>query len=312
MEFTGSTASAYGNSLATKPIRMEWHQKDNSSHVLVPGQQPLALSVKLFDSVGRGSLVVGSEDFIELVICPSTGSSGVCTLSSANIPAINQRFNPLTGLSKIQAAVECAIGQIEMLFHVRVLGAEYIPKIVGRIACKHCDTGQRHVVHDDRGTWDCETCAPGTYSANHANLSASGFCFACPSSATCVNGANPIFGASKVTGAIEMEMPDESSGDYGTRKALAVKLEVDASKIVFLKPGQQRAENAAQNINFELFAETAQMAELIARLVAVGAVLGKTDIVSPPLAPGEVWEKVNGQHMLRYKRGKEPYCCMLQ
>jgi hypothetical protein len=66
VECSGTKLSAYGNFIATKPSQMKWHKKDNSSIqvVLIPGQQPLTLSVMLFDCVGQpeGSLVIGSED----------------------------------------------------------------------------------------------------------------------------------------------------------------------------------------------------------------------------------------------------------
>jgi len=68
---------------------------------LVPGQQMLSLAVMLFDR--QATLVKGSDDIIEVLICPIT--SDVCDLSSASVPAINQRFDSLTGLSNIQAAV---------------------------------------------------------------------------------------------------------------------------------------------------------------------------------------------------------------
>ena len=294
VEFKGSTSSAYGDSIATKPIRIEWHQKDNSSIALVPGQQPFAFVLKLFDSVGNGSLVIGSEDIIEVLICPVTGIADVCTLSSASIPAINQGFDPITGLSNIQADLECAIGQNEMSFQIRVVGAEYIEKITGRIVCKYCDTGQRRVVYDDRGTWDCETCGPDTYNAKHVSSAESGLCLACPPSGTCINGAPPMFGASKMTGVIALELLQGSNKDYVTRSALAAKLGVEAWTIVLSQKVLKQLEPTAQNITFELFTQTEQMAELAIRLTTVGTLLGETQVVSPLLALGEVWEEVVG------------------
>jgi len=303
IEFTGSKSSAYGygNFLATTPSRLQWHQKDNSSIVLVPGQQPLALSVKLFDSVGLpdGTLVIGSEHVVELLICPVTGVADVCTFSSASIPALNAGFHPDTGFSNIQQAVECAVGDIEMSFQIRVLGAEHIGKITGRISCTHCDAGQRRVLHDARGTWSCETCGPDTYiSANPVSQAESGICLACPPSAACVNGAPPIFGASKVTGEIEMELPDASNGDYVIRQALAAKLGVDASIIILLNQDQQRRD--MQKVAFELVADTAQMIELVSKLKAMGVVLsGDIESMASPSAEGEAWEQLAGQFILR-------------
>jgi len=302
VEFTGSKSSAYGygNFLATTPSRLQWHQKDNSSIVLVPGQQPLALSVKLFDSVDLpdGTLVIGSQDVIELLICPVTGVADVCTFSSASIPALNAGFHPKTGLSYIQQAVECAVGQNEMSFQILVLGAEYIGKIAGRISCTHCDIGQRRVLHDARGTWSCETCGPGTYiSANPVSQAESELCLACPPSAACVNGAPPIFGASKVKGEIEIEVLDVSKGDYVIRQALAAKLGVDATKIVFLGQSQQRRD--VRKVAFEFVAEKTQMTVLASRLTDLGAVLSGDIESMGPQSEGEMWEQVAGQFILR-------------
>jgi len=298
VEFTGSTSSAYGPRLATKPIRMECDQQVDSSILLVPGQQPLTLSVTLFDSVGNGSLVIGSEDVIEVLICSFTGVTDGCSFSNDNVLATNKAFNALTGLSSIQAAVECDIGQSDMAFQIRVLGAEYIEKIQGRIVCQPCDIGQRRDVHRARGTWNCETCGPDTYSANPASQAESGRCLACPPSATCVNGAPPIFGASKVTGEMEMELPEGDNGDYVLRKALAVKMGVDASKIV-LSSKQSQQRRAVQKVSFELVADTAQMQDLTSQLASLGLVLGGIQSVGPQTANGEVWEQIDGQFILR-------------
>jgi len=302
VEFTGSKSSeyGYGNFIATTPRRLVWHQKDNSSIVLVPGQQPLALSVKLFDSMGLpdGTLVIGSEDVIELLICPVLGFDNVCTFSSASMPLLIAGFHPYTGLSNIQQAVHCALGQNEMSFQIRVVGAAHIRKIAGRISCTHCDTGQRRVVHDDMRTWSCEMCGPDTYiSANPVSEAQSGLCVACPPSAACVNGAPPIFGASKVTGEIEMDLPDVSKGDYVIRQALAARLGVQAFKIVLLNQGPQRQD--VLKVAFMFVAERAQMPALALQLSALGAVLSG-DIESMGLqTEGETWENVAGQFILR-------------
>ena len=51
-------------------------------------------------------------------------------------------------------------------------------------------------------------------------------CSACPPSATRVNGAPPVFCASKVTGSAEVSVPADS-GDQAVREALAAKLAVE-------------------------------------------------------------------------------------
>ena len=280
VEFSGNAASSYGNTVATKAVSMVW-QGNTSILELVPGQQPLSLAVKLFDS--QGSLVKGSEDIIEVLICPVTAVE--CTVVSASIPPINQGFNFLTGLSSIEAAVECdAISKVEMVtemsFQIRVIGAEYIPRVSGRILCNMCKTGQRLITHDSRGTWSCEVCAPGTYNVNPFT----GECLACPSAAVCLHGV-PIFEASKATGTIEMELPD---GDL--QQALAVKIGVEAWQLTVLPLRRGPA-----TVSFELVAGAAQMSEL----AAAGLELGNIKPIGPQAAEGEVWEEVNGQFLLR-------------
>ena len=215
VEFAGNAASFYGNAVALKAVSMAWHEQGNTSIIeLVPGEQPLSLAVKLFDS--QGNLVKGSEDIIEVLICPV--SAVECTVSSASIPAINQGFNPLTGLSSIEAAVECnTVSKMEMVtemsFQIRVIGAEYIPRVSGRILCKMCKTGQRLITHDSRGTWSCEECGPGTYNVNPFT----GECFPCPLTAMCVHGV-PIFQAATVKGEIELSGLPKDGGKEATRK----------------------------------------------------------------------------------------------
>jgi len=185
---------------------------------LIPGQQMLSLAVMLFDR--QDTLVKASDDIIEVLICTITSDD--CDLSSASVPAINQRFDSLTGLSNIQAAVECVMKHTEMMFWISIVGADYIyknPKIFGCMRCTQCDTCQRIVVHDSRGTWNRETCGLDTYSANNVNRTESGECFACPPSAKCINGV-PIFGALKVTGEFEIELPEGSDGDYTIQRPL--------------------------------------------------------------------------------------------
>jgi len=297
VEFTGSKSSAYGNYIATKPSRMEWNYKDDlsiqDSIILIPGQQPLALSVKLFDSVGQpeGSLVVGSEDVIELLICPITADSDGCTFSSASIPALNKGFDRLTGISSVKQDVECALGQTEMAFQVRVSGADHLGKMIGVFVCQHCDIGQRRVLNDAKRTWKCEACGTDKYSANPSNVAESGLCLACPPSATCVHGAPPIFGASKVRGAIEMELLAGITEDYAIRQAVAAKLGVGASKIVLFDQVLQRRN--MKKISFELVAETGQMAALTSRLAICCGAVFSSDVKSVSLqTEGEKWEQV--------------------
>ena len=71
-------------------------------------------------------------------------------------------------------------------------------------------------------------------------------CSACPPSATRVNGAPPVFCASKVTGSAEVSVPADS-GDQAVREALAAKLGVEGWQISL--PSQQ-TRRAASNSGF--------------------------------------------------------------
>ncbi len=291
VEFAGNAAFSYGNDVATKGVSMAWHERGTTSIIeLVPGQRPLSLAVKLFDS--QGSLVKGSEDIIEVLICAVTDA---CTLSSASVPAVNQGFDFVTGLSNIKTNVECAAMSdmemvTEMLFQIRVIGAEFIPKVSGRIRCMMCRRGQRMVTYPSRGTWSCEVCGPDTYNLNPLT----GKCLVCPSSATCVNGV-PIFGASTVRGAIKMEMAAGSSDDE-TRDALADKMGIEVWHILLAQLSSQRS---SQKIEFTFVSNTTQIVDLTARLKSLGAELGDPEPLGPQLAAGEVWEEVDGSFLLR-------------
>ena len=80
----------------------------------------------------------------------------------------------------------------------------------------------------------CTACAVGRYNVNPLT----GLCLACPPSATCINGAPPLFGAERVTGTVEMELPDD--GDDALQQALAVKLGVETWQLTVL-PQQRRS-----------------------------------------------------------------------
>ena len=72
-----------------------------------------------------------------------------------------------------------------------------------------------------------------------------------------MNGAPPIFGATKVTGSVEIDLP-AGSGQQEVREALAKKLGVEAWQIRL--PVQTR--RAAQTIKFELVVAKDQVSEL--------------------------------------------------
>jgi hypothetical protein len=294
VELAGNSASAYGNNVATKATTMLYREGANRSIIeLVPGQELLSVAVKLYDS--HSSLIKGSEDIIEMIICPD--SKDACTALSSSLPAVAQGFNSQTGLSNIQAAVECALtGRVRMstmLFSIRVVGADHIDKISGRVLCNMCKKGQRMITHTSRGTWSCETCLPGTYSVEPLT----GVCFECPSSATCVNGV-PIFGASTAMGVIEMELAEGCSEDK-IRDSLSIRIGIDVWQITSILAHVQQQQRSSQKIEFTFVSNTTQIADLTARLKSLGAELGDPEPLGPQLAAGEVWEEIEGQYLLR-------------
>ena len=290
VEFARNSASSYGNTLATKAVSMVWHDQPNTSLIdLVPGQQPLSLTVQLVDS--QGNFVKGSKDIIEVLVCPTTGNEDVCTFSSASLPAVNQGFDPLTGLSVIEVAVECTtMGSQMMSFQVLVIGATYIPMISGRIQCNMCTKGQRMVRHASRDTWSCERCVTGTYNVEPLT----GKCLVCPSSAACVNGI-VLFEASSVRGTIEMEL-DDGMRDETARHALAARIGVEVWQIMVLT-AQVEQQRRTRRIEFTIVAEMAQISELASRIPSEieGVELDKPERFGPQIAKGEVWEVIEGQ-----------------
>ena len=141
-------------------------------------------------------------------------------------------------------------------------------------------------------TGACIQCEIGKYIVNPLT----GRCRTCPSAAMCVNGAPPLFGASKLRGSAQIEVPT-GSGDLAVREALAVKLGVEVWQVTL--PSQTR--RAARTITFELLASREQLSRLSTQLEANGVALDQTEasVIGQQAAPGEVWEQVAGEFLLR-------------
>ena len=139
----------------------------------------------------------------------------------------------------------------------------------------------------------CVQCSPGKYNGN----ALIDVCMACPPSAICFNGAPPLFGASKVAGAIELELPNDF-GDDAIKRAIAEKVGVEFWQIQVLPShGQQR--RSARSIPFELVADKMLMAALIQRIAVIGVSLGAIQAVGNLAAEGEVWAQVAGRYLLK-------------
>ena len=115
-------------------------------------------------------------------------------------------------------------------------------------------------------------------------------CSACPPSAMCVNGAPPVFGASKLTGSVEISVPADS-GDRAVREALAAKLGVEVWQVSL--PAQNR--RAARTITFELVATREQMSHLGSQLEALGVTLDEPQALGTQAVYGELWEELRPQ-----------------
>jgi predicted Zn-ribbon and HTH transcriptional regulator len=137
----------------------------------------------------------------------------------------------------------------------------------------------------------CVLCSPGKYSVK----ALTGVCLVCPPSATCFNGAPPLFGASKVAGALELELSND--GDDAKKSAIAAKLGVELWQILLPSQGAQRRN--ARSISFELVADKTLMTALAERITALGVSLGAIQAVGDLAAEGEVWEEVAGTYILR-------------
>ena len=120
---------------------------------------------------------------------------------------------------------------------------------VGSVLLLEPAIGSGQVSLTDPRPGACKVCDPGLYNVNPLT----GRCLACPSSATCRNGAPPLFGAQKVAGTVEMTLPD--GGDGEVLQALADKLGVEAWQlsvsVTDVVPQQQRRHSTRAGGNGE-------------------------------------------------------------
>ena len=187
-----------------------------------------------------------------------------------------------------------------------------------------CPVGWRMVVDDainqaGHRPGACTPCEPGTYIVK----ALTGVCLTCPPTATCINGAPPIFRARKATGAVDLVLPEDANSDHAIQQAVAAALGVEAWQIAVgsaalggqrrtIKLGQpagymsapehsgvQTRRRSVRRIAFVLFADAAQMAVLQSQLASMGIELGEAAAEGPQTPEGEVWEEVNGQYLLR-------------
>lgn len=143
-------------------------------------------------------------------------------------------------------------------------------------------------------------------------------CRKCPSGASCVNGAPPIFQATKVTGEVELSGLPEDGSDDQIREALAKLLKVDVSMIV-LPDSTPARRSGARVIKFEIVGDTTQAAALAADLqsgslasqlssqlsadyglnISAQVSGGNVQESTTKRPEGEEWEEVNGEYLIR-------------
>ena len=148
-------------------------------------------------------------------------------------------------------------------------------------------------------------------------------CRKCPSGASCVNGAPPIFQATKVTGEVELSGLPEDGSDDQVRQALAKLLKVDVSMIVLPDSTQARRRwyrrSGARVIKFAIVGDATQAAALAADLqsgslasqlssqlsadyglnISAQVSGGNVQESTTERPEGEEWEEVNGEYLLR-------------
>jgi hypothetical protein len=140
----------------------------------------------------------------------------------------------------------------------------------------------------------CVQCSPGKYNVK----AVTGVCLKCPPSpAECRNGAPPLFGASKVAGAIELELANDA-GEDAIKSAIAAKVGVEFWQIEVL-PSQGQSRRSARSIPFELVADKTLMAALAERIAALGVSLGAIQAAGNLAAEGEVWVQDAGRYLLK-------------
>ena len=126
----------------------------------------------------------------------------------------------------------------------------------------------------------CTPCGFGTYSLDPLL----GICRRCPASATCMNGRAPLFNAVKVTGELELELPDGSTGET-IKQALALELGVDMLLIVL--PDQARRASV-QKITYEIVGSSEEIAAIAQDLASKGVVV-ESEEVGQQIPEGEQW-----------------------
>ena len=184
----------------------------------------------------------------------------------------------------------CAFNLVNESRRCSIKGDWQRSPIDGRVQVLNCPAGNLVVNTSGHDFQTCEQCAQGKYTVDPF----SGACHVCPASATCWNGAPPIFGASKVAGSIDIDLPEDSEEPV-IRKALASKFGVKEWQISLLA----RARRTARKISFQLVASKEGMSSVEARFDAYGVVREYKHNLGEPIAAGEKWEELGGMFLLR-------------
>jgi len=151
---------------------------------IIPGQDTVSFLVKLYDDLS--TLVRGSDDLIEVIICPPIGA---CGGRNTLVPPQYYPFDKVTGICRVDNPFECPVGSDEVGFEVHLLGSIGVPMLRGQILCSKCRGGQSrtNTVAQNQlaDTWNCKECANMEYVVDPNN--ATHRCYPCPLGALCAS-----------------------------------------------------------------------------------------------------------------------------
>ena len=270
----------------------------------------------------------GATSFANCLTCPSgadTNSKGMTHLENCTCPIRTY----LTVSAGITACKSCPRGGE---CDDRNLGCglrkkPYVCPIVGdwlrdissnEFTLVGCPVGHKLQNASGHDNLACLKCAEGFYVQNPRDPS--DVCRKCPSSATCVNGAPPIFQASKVTGTVELAGLPKEDGEDAVRQALANLLGVQISQIVLLDQSRRhQRRSTSRPIVFEIVGDTSQVASLAEDLkdgnlasqlssqlskqyamnITVTVSGGAVAQTLEKTHAGEKWVEVGGEYLLR-------------
>jgi len=128
-----------------------------------------------------------------------------------------------------------------------------------------CPVGHKLENASGHDNLECQKCPEGFYVQDPRDPN--DICRMCPSSATCINGAPPIFQVTTVSGQIQLAGIPEDGGDDAVRQMLADLLGIDISQINLGDSARRQQRRAgARTIVFEIVSDASSASNLAADL----------------------------------------------